>query len=83
MGRFHGMVGLEAVIMNPAFVGDTLQVDLEAFVDRRTNKGMTLVDFKHIVKNQRNELVTIFTEKIIFDPPGYIIHSRKFHNGAN
>jgi len=70
MGPFHGMVGVEAVVRSPAFPGDTLSVDLEAWVDRKTSKGMTLVDLKHVVKNQRDEPVTIFTEKISFDPPG-------------
>jgi len=66
---FHGMVGLEAVVKNPAYPGDTLHVDLEAGVDRKTKNGQTLVDLKHVLKNQRNEIVVIFTEKIIFEPP--------------
>jgi acyl dehydratase len=27
------------------------------------------VDLKHVLKNQRDETVVIFTEKVIFDPP--------------
>lgn len=69
LGPFHGMVGLEAVVKNPAYPGDTLNVDLEAAVDRKTKNGQTLVDLKHVLKNQRNEIVVIFTEKIIFEPP--------------
>ncbi len=69
LGPFHGMVGIEARVENPAFPGDTLSVDLEARVDRRTSRGQTLVDLRHLVKNQRDETVVMFTEKIIFDPP--------------
>ena len=67
LGAFHGMVGVEAAVKNPAFANDTLQVALEAFVDRKTSAGQTLVDLKHVVKNQRDQVVTVFTEKIIFD----------------
>ncbi len=63
------MVGLEAVVRNPAYPDDTLNVDLEAAVDRKTKNGQTLVDLKHVLKNQRNEIVVIFTEKVIFEPP--------------
>ncbi|MCP4681118.1 MAG: MaoC family dehydratase [Desulfobacterales bacterium] len=69
MGPFNGMVGIEARVQNPAFPGDTFHVELEAFVDRKTKRGYTLVDLKHVLKNQRNEIVTVFTEKIIFAPP--------------
>ena len=69
LGPFHGMVGLEAFVKNPAYPGDTLNVDLEADVDRKTKNGQTLVDLKHVLKNQRNKIVVIFTEKIIFEPP--------------
>ncbi len=69
LGAFHGMVGIEAKVKNPAFTGDTLSVDLSAGLDRKTSKGQTLVDLTHILKNQRDETVVIFTEKIIFDPP--------------
>jgi acyl dehydratase len=70
LGPFHGMVGIEAKVKNPAFPGDTLSVDLAAGVDRKTSKGQTLVDLTHILKNQRDEAVVIFTEKLLFDPPG-------------
>ena len=68
LGPFHGMVGLEAKVRSPAFPGDTLRVDLEARVDRQTRAGQTLVDLKHVLKNQRDETVVVFTEKLIFDP---------------
>jgi acyl dehydratase len=68
LGPFHGMVGVEAMVRNPAYPGDTLQVELEACVDRKTKKGQTLVDLKHVLKNQRNEVVVTFTEKVIFEP---------------
>jgi acyl dehydratase len=68
LGPFHGMVGIEARVKNPAFPGDTLRVELEAGVDRKTSSGQTLVDLKHVLKNQRDETVVVFTEKVIFDP---------------
>jgi acyl dehydratase len=68
LGRFHGMVGLEAAVESPAFPGDTLSVDLEAVVDRKTTRGQTLVDLTHVLKNQRDEIVVTFTEKLLFDP---------------
>jgi acyl dehydratase len=70
LGPFHGMVGVEAKVQSPAFPGDTLSVDLEAVVDRKTSSGKTLVDLKHVLKNQRDETIVVFTEKVIFDPPG-------------
>jgi acyl dehydratase len=69
LGPFHGMVGVEAKVENPAFPGDTLSVELAAGVDRKTSGGKTLVDLRHALKNQRGETVVIFTEKVIFDPP--------------
>jgi len=68
LGPFHGMVGVEARVRAPAFPEDTLHVELEAFVDRKTGKGQTLVDMRHILKNQRGEIVVDFTEKILFEP---------------
>ena len=68
LGRFHGMVGVEAAVKSPAFPGDTLSVELEARVDRRTKRGQTLVALQHVVSNQRNEVVVIFTERVVFDP---------------
>ena len=56
LGKFHGMVGVEAMVKNPAFAGDTLWVDLEALVDRKTSSGQTLVDLKHAVKNQHDQI---------------------------
>jgi acyl dehydratase len=68
LGQFHGMVWLEAAVKNPAFPEDTLHVEVEACVDRKTSRGQTLVDLKHAVMNQRNEIVTVFTEKLLFEP---------------
>ena len=47
-----------------------LSVDLEAGIDRKTKDGKTLVDLRHVLKNQRDETVVIFTEKVIFDARG-------------
>jgi acyl dehydratase len=68
LGRFHGMVGVEAAVKRPAFPGDTLSVELEARVDRKTKRGQTLVALQHVVNNQRDEVVVIFTERVVFDP---------------
>ncbi len=68
LGPFHGMVGITARVASPAFPGDTLSVELEGSVDRRTSKGQTLVDLEHVLKNQRDEIVVVFTEKLLFDP---------------
>ena len=69
LGPFHGMVGLEARVKRPAFPGDTLSVELEAGVERKTSRGKTLVALRHVLKNQRGEKVVTFTEKVIFDGP--------------
>ena len=68
LGPFHGMVGVEARVKSPAFPGDTLRVELAGVVDRRTSKGQTLVDLTHTLFNQRDEVVVVFTEKLLFDP---------------
>ena len=68
LGRFHGMVGVEAAVKSPAFPGDTLSVELEARVERTTRRGQTLVALQHVVSNQRDETVVIFTERVVFDP---------------
>ena len=67
LGAFHGMVGIEARVLSPAFPGDTLWVDLQARIDRTTSRGMTIVALEHHLKNQREEMLVNFTEKIIFD----------------
>ena len=68
LGSFHGMVGVEARVLAPAFPGDTLRVELEAGIERRTSRGQTLVALRHLLENQRGELVVDFTEKVLFDP---------------
>lgn len=68
LGAFHGMVGVEAAVKSPAFPGDTLWVELEARVDRMTGHGQTIVALEHHLKNQRDELVVRFTERVMFDP---------------
>jgi acyl dehydratase len=69
MGPFHGMVGIEATVKRPAYPGDTLAVELEGRVDRKTSRGGTLIDLEHVLANQRGEVVVVFTEKLLFDPP--------------
>ena len=47
-----------------------MAASLEAFVDRKTKEGQTLVHLRHALKKQRNEIVVIFREKILFEPAG-------------
>jgi acyl dehydratase len=70
LGAFHGMVGVEARVKSPAFPGDTLWVELQARVDRVTSRSQTIVALQHHLKNQRDELVVDFTERVLFDPAG-------------
>jgi acyl dehydratase len=67
LGAFHGMIGVEAAVRSPVYPGDTLFVELEARVDRKTSKGQTIVALHHTMKNQENEVVVVFTEKVIFE----------------
>jgi acyl dehydratase len=69
-GAFHGMVGVQARVRSPAFVGDTLEVSVDAHVDRTTSAGQTLVDLDHVVRNQHGQVVVEFTEKVLFEPAG-------------
>ncbi len=69
LGPFHGMVGIEARVKGPVFPGDTLRVELRAGTDRKTRRGQTLVDLEHVMKNQRDETVVVFTEKLLYEPP--------------
>jgi len=66
LGIFMGMVGVEARVVKPVYPNDTLKVDLEASVNRKTSKGQILVDLRHLLKNQRDEVVVDFTEKVLF-----------------
>jgi acyl dehydratase len=68
MGPFHGMVGIEAAVKSPVYPGDTLVAEVEGRVDRKTSRGGTLVDLRHVLMNQRDEVVVVFTEKLLFDP---------------
>ena len=67
VGICGGMVGLKARLKAPVFPGDTLRVDGEG-TKRKTSEGYTLVDIKHVVKNQRDEVTVEFTETVIFLP---------------
>ena len=57
-----GLVGLSAQVMAPVYVDDTLYVEAEFKVKRKTSKGHTLVDILHVVKNQQGTVVMEFTE---------------------
>ena len=68
VGLIGGLVGIEARAKAPAYPGDTLMVDVEASIGRKTNKGHTLLHLRHILKNQRDEVIIDFTETAIFMP---------------
>lgn len=69
LGLFMGMVGIEARVQNPVYPGDTLKVDVQASVKRKTSKGNVLVDLRHLVKNQRDEVTVDFVETVLFSGP--------------
>lgn len=68
-GPFAGMMGFDTQIKAGVFPGDTLQVELEAWIKAKTSRGYTLMDLRHVVKNQRSEVVAEFTEHVMFHPP--------------
>ena len=69
VGPVAGMAGIEARIKAPAYPGDTLMVEVEGSVYGKTSKGHTLIDLRHILKNQNDDVIVDFTEKVIFMPP--------------
>ena len=69
LGLFMGMVGVDARIKAPAYPGDTLHVEFEASVQRKTSKGNTLVSFHHLVKKQTGDVVADFLETVMFSAP--------------
>lgn len=69
VGFVAGMAGLEAKVKSPVFPGDTIMVNGEAKIKKKTQKGYTLVEIRHMVKNQHKEMVVDFAETIIYLPP--------------
>ncbi|MBW1893221.1 MAG: MaoC family dehydratase [Deltaproteobacteria bacterium] len=69
VGFVGGMAGLEARIKSPVFPGDTLRVDGEAKIKKKTKKGYTLVAMRHLIKNQHEVITVDFTETILYLPP--------------
>ncbi|MBV1906010.1 MAG: MaoC family dehydratase [Pseudomonadales bacterium] len=69
LGPGGGLVGLEAKVKAAVHPGDTIRVDLEARMGKRTSRNYTIVELLHIVKNQKDIIVAEFTEKAIFMPP--------------
>jgi 3-hydroxybutyryl-CoA dehydratase len=69
VGFVAGMAGLEAKVKLPVFPGDTLMVNGEAKIKKKTQKGYTLVEIRHMIQNQHKEIVIDFTETIIYLPP--------------
>ena len=69
VGFVAGMAGLEAKVERPVFPGDTLKVDGEAKIKKKTKTGYTLVELRHRVRNQHGETAVDFSETIIYLPP--------------
>ncbi len=69
LGIFMGMVGVEARVKAPVYPNDTLHVELEAGIKRKTSKGMILVDLRHLLKKQTGAVTVDFVETIMMSPP--------------
>jgi len=69
VGFVAGMAGLEAKVKAHIFPGDTIMVNGEAKIKKKTQKGYTLVEIRHMVQNQNKEMVVDFAETIIYLPP--------------
>lgn len=69
VGFVAGMANLEAKVKSPVFPGDTLKVDGEAKIKKKTQTGYTLVDIRHLIRNQHGEIAVDFSETIIYLPP--------------
>lgn len=68
-GPFGGMTGIEARIKGALYPGDTIHVEGEGWIKGKTRRGYTLVDLRHVVKNQKDETIADFVETILFLPP--------------
>ncbi|WP_275629423.1 MaoC family dehydratase [Pseudomonas sp. 273] len=69
VGPFAGMTGLQARIHAAVFPGDTLHVEGEARIKAKSSSGFTILDLRHVTKNQRGEVVVEFTETVLFHKP--------------
>ncbi|MCY1517791.1 hypothetical protein D9M68_524900 [compost metagenome] len=69
VGPFAGMTGLQARIHAAVFPGDTLHVEGEAKIKAKSSSGFTILDLRHVTKNQRGETVVEFTETVLFHKP--------------
>lgn len=67
-GAFGGMTGVNARLGAALFPNDTLHVEGEAQCKPKTRRGYTLLDIRHRVINQRDELLAEFTETVLFMP---------------
>jgi acyl dehydratase len=68
VGFVGGMTGVEARVKAPVYPGDTLQVDVESYIKKKTSRGFILIDLRHIVKNQHDTVVVDFTETVLYLP---------------
>lgn len=67
-GPFGGMTSVDARVKAALFPGDTIHVEGEAWLRPPTSRGYTLMDLRHRVINQHDEVLVEFTETITFLP---------------
>jgi acyl dehydratase len=69
VGTFAGMTGFEVQMKAGVFTGDTIQVELEAYIKSKSSRGYTAIDLRHITKNQHGTIVADLIEHVLFHPP--------------
>jgi acyl dehydratase len=69
VGTFAGMTSFEVQMKAGVFPGDTLQVELEAWIKSKSSRGYTALDLRHIAKNQHGKIVADLVEHVLFHPP--------------
>ncbi len=69
VGLFKGMVGVEARVLAPVYMNETLYVDLDSSVQRITSKGDVLIGLRHKLMTKDGVMVLDFTETALFGAP--------------
>lgn len=69
VGKFAGMINIDAKIKGSVFVGDTIHVEGLGVIKTVTSKGFTVATLLHNVMNQHGDLLLEFTETVLFRAP--------------
>ncbi len=69
VGPVGGLTGLNARVFKAVYPEDTIKVNLEASIKEKTKKGHTLVNLRHIILNQHDDIVIDFVETALLMPP--------------